>query len=164
MPTDGRWFTVGTDDPTVIVDTVDAVRSHDETIRTAALLHLAEDGRFDRFLGACRAQPGAPRLWATLVLHIRAMRARPAVYSTDAIPAERVIAAADGLQRAVAGEVGLPQAGKGLAAMLAAVIPVLRGSGAPESLLAALEGDLAIVTEDLGVLGRDGVGSIANTG
>ncbi|AXV10126.1 hypothetical protein DVS28_b0356 (plasmid) [Euzebya pacifica] len=164
MATDGRWFTVGTTDRTVIVDTVNAVRSADVATRNPVLIHLAEDGRFDQFLVACRTQTGAPRLWATLVLHIRAMRAQPAVYSTDAIPAERVIAAADGLQRAVAGEVDLAPAGRGLAAMLAAVIPVLRGSGAPDPLLAALEADLATVTEDLGWLGRDGVGSIANTG
>ena len=163
MTTDGRWFTVGTADQTVIAATVDAVRSDDEQTRNAVLQHLTQDGRFDEFLGACRTRPGAPRLWATLVMHIRAMRAQPGAYSTDAISPERVTAAADGLQRAVAGQVGLAQAGSGLAAMLAVVIPVLHGSGAPAGLIAALESDLVSVTEDLAALDRSGVGIVAHT-
>ena len=144
-----RLFDADHTDQAAVLATIRAVRDPNPEVTRTALLHLDQGERFDALLVAASRHRGELRLWATIVVHTRAMRTRPAVYAVDAISPERVAAAAAGLHRAISGDADLIAAGQALASLLRVVSLVLAATDGAERLSAQFAADRARILEDL---------------
>lgn len=115
-------------DPDAVRDDIRALLTPE--LAPSMLSRLAKGNAFDELIADALAVPGLPRAWATVVLHIRAIRADTTRYGGGIIESEQLLSAAAGLQRGVSKTDGFLGAVNGLVGLLGWHVDQLRGNTA----------------------------------